>query len=130
MNKTELKKLKDLLLKKRLALRSAERHLDDGIKSEAENRSGDSTDIAEADYEQEKSLFMKTRTQDELRLINSALERIEQGDYGECSQCGDEIPTKRLAIQPYSLLCIECQEEKERQESGTLGEVSGTRKSF
>ncbi len=130
MNKTELKKLKDLLLKKRIALRSTERHLDDDIKSEAENRSGDSTDIAEADYEQEKSLLMKTRTQDELRLINSALARIEQGDYGECSECGDEIPVKRLAIQPYSLLCIECQEEKERQGTGAFKEISGTRKSF
>lgn len=51
----------------------------------------------------------------ELRLIQRALERIDDGSYTECAICGDEIPLKRLEALPYSDRCVQC---AEKQESG------------
>ena len=50
----------------------------------------------------------------ELTQINAALERMESGDYGECVQCGELIPLKRLQALPYATLCIACATEQEK----------------
>jgi len=47
---------------------------------------------------------MKTR----LQQIKHALERIEQGTYGQCVRCGADIPHGRLEIRPESHLCVAC----------------------
>lgn len=44
----------------------------------------------------------------ELRAINAALKRIEEGTYGECVNCGEEIPERRLEIIPHAALCTRC----------------------
>ncbi|OQX34224.1 MAG: dimethylmenaquinone methyltransferase [Oceanospirillales bacterium LUC14_002_19_P2] len=49
----------------------------------------------------------------ELRLIQKALERIEEGDYGLCTGCGGDIPVARLEIMPYTDLCVKCAENQE-----------------
>jgi DnaK suppressor protein len=51
----------------------------------------------------------------ELRAVESALERIEQGSYGICDSCGLPIGIDRLRAQPSALLCIGCQTEAERR---------------
>jgi len=45
---------------------------------------------------------------DEIASIRRALERIEDGSYGECVRCGNEIAPGRLEARPESALCIEC----------------------
>ena len=50
-----------------------------------------------------------------LRLIDSALMRIEQGKYGLCMKCGKPIPQERLEAMPYALLCINCKSKDERR---------------
>jgi RNA polymerase-binding protein DksA len=47
--------------------------------------------------------------------IDAALERIEDGSYGTCSNCGEEIPRARLEANPWASLCIDC---KRRAEGG------------
>lgn len=49
----------------------------------------------------------------ELRLIQRALERMENGTYTECAICGDDIPVKRLEALPYSDRCVKCAEKQE-----------------
>ncbi len=49
----------------------------------------------------------------ELRLIQRALERIDNGTYTECAVCGDEIPLRRLEALPYSDRCVQCAEKQE-----------------
>ena len=44
----------------------------------------------------------------EIASVRRALERIEDGTYGECANCGDEISDKRLEVRPEAALCIEC----------------------
>ena len=56
-----------------------------------------------------------------LRKIGEALERIDQGDFGECSNCGEEFGVKRLLARPVARLCIECKDEQERIERQSPG---------
>ncbi len=50
----------------------------------------------------------KDRAEHQLRLIEAALKRIDNGDYGECLECGELINPKRLEIDPTTLYCIDC----------------------
>lgn len=70
---------------------------------------GDAKDAAElealdvvADAEVERDLA-------ELRDIDAALQRIQEGGYGTCFDCGNEIDPRRLLAQPQTLRCLECQ---------------------
>ena len=44
----------------------------------------------------------------EIKMIQAALIRIENGDYGECTSCGEEISTERLDVVPHTPLCRNC----------------------
>jgi DnaK suppressor protein len=46
----------------------------------------------------------------ELRRIDTALARINEGSYGQCESCGQEIPQARLQAEPTALRCVQCQE--------------------
>lgn len=48
--------------------------------------------------------------------IEKALERIDNGTFGICEECGDEISEGRLKARPVTTLCIKCKEEQEKQE--------------
>jgi DnaK suppressor protein len=50
------------------------------------------------------------------RKISEALERLEQGTFGICEECGEEIPLRRLRARPVTTLCIECKEDQEAVE--------------
>jgi DnaK suppressor protein len=50
---------------------------------------------------------------DELEEIDSAITRIENGQYGICTDCEEQIPTARLKLIPYAVRCRECQEQQE-----------------
>jgi DnaK suppressor protein len=51
---------------------------------------------------------------EELREISGALQRIADGDYGVCAECGEAIPAERLRIAPVAKYCIDCAVEIER----------------
>ena len=63
---------------------------------------------------QAMSLEMKRRRQIELQKISAALRRIDKGDYGYCLGCDEQIPVKRLEIDPATSLCISCAEKSEK----------------
>ena len=48
-----------------------------------------------------------------LAEIDAALRRIEDGTYGQCTNCGRQIPEERLEARPYATLCIDCQRQRE-----------------
>ena len=54
------------------------------------------------------------RDLEELQGIDTALQRIESGDYGICEQCGNDIGYARLEVQPTATRCIECQSQYEK----------------
>ncbi len=55
-------------------------------------------------------LQMKSET---LKRVNEALARLEQGTYGNCYECGDEISQPRLRALPFAVRCKDCEEERE-----------------
>ena len=59
---------------------------------------------------------LRERERGLLAKIEEALQKIEQGVYGECENCGEEIGLKRLEARPVAELCIECKSEQERME--------------
>ncbi|MBI4441807.1 MAG: TraR/DksA family transcriptional regulator [Acidobacteria bacterium] len=48
----------------------------------------------------------------QLRQLESAIDRLESGDYGTCVDCGAPIPAKRLRAIPWAVYCVACQEQK------------------
>ncbi len=75
----------------------------------------DEGDIATNVISQELSFNMRQRELHKLREIEGALNRIEEGTFGTCEECDDEIKAKRLQNQPWTTLCITHAEEKERE---------------
>ncbi len=59
---------------------------------------------------------MRERERRLLDKIERTLEKVDQGTYGECEGCGDEIGAKRLVARPVASLCIACKDEQERDE--------------
>lgn len=52
----------------------------------------------------------------QLRSVEGALREIREGTFGICASCGGDIPTRRLAIIPWSPYCVSCQERAEQSE--------------
>ncbi len=50
----------------------------------------------------------------ELRRIDAALARLDEGEYGACVECGEDIASKRLDLDPRAALCMDCASSAER----------------
>lgn len=81
-----------------------------------EKAPGDSIDESVDEQGTSTTLRLKDRERNLLTKINDALNRIDDGDYGFCDNCGDPIGTGRLRARPMATLCIECKEDEEREE--------------
>ncbi|MDR1949854.1 MAG: TraR/DksA family transcriptional regulator [Spirochaetaceae bacterium] len=75
----------------------------------------DLADIASDDIDRKMIEAIGSQDLKRLKLIDSALTRIQQGKYGLCMKCGKRIPQDRLEAIPYALLCIECKTVEERR---------------
>jgi RNA polymerase-binding transcription factor DksA len=65
-------------------------------------------DIGSDNFEQEFTLSLMENDEGTLGAIEHALERIEDGTYGDCEECGNKIPKLRLEAIPYAALCVKC----------------------
>lgn len=77
--------------------------------------SGDVIDAALDSAQDELSSQLAEVESRELARTEHALERISEGDYGTCEDCGDSIPLARLQALPYATLCIKCQRRAEEE---------------
>jgi RNA polymerase-binding protein DksA len=75
----------------------------------------DLADIASDDIDRKMIEAIGSQELKRLKLIDSALTRIQQGKYGLCIKCGKRIPQDRLEAIPYALMCIECKTAEERR---------------
>jgi DnaK suppressor protein len=73
----------------------------------------DAVESSEADIQEELEFALIQMKSETLNKVNDALRRLDQGDYGYCYECGDEIGEKRLRALPFAVRCKECEEEKE-----------------
>jgi DnaK suppressor protein len=69
----------------------------------------DRADLAHDYSSRERRISMVEQLEDQLDEIEKALERIEDGTYGHCNNCGNFILPERLEALPYAELCIDCQ---------------------
>ena len=72
-------------------------------------------DIGSDNFEQEFTLSLMENDGGTLTQIEASLERIEEGTYGQCEECGVRIPKTRLNAIPYATLCIRCAEQQEQK---------------
>lgn len=75
----------------------------------------DLVDVAADDIDRKILDTLSTKELKRLRLIDSALGRIQNGRYGLCMKCNKKIPHERLEAIPYAVMCIECQTSDERR---------------
>lgn len=121
MKKTDLASYKDKLLAVRARLRGDVSAMADAAlrKSGMEGSENSAMPIHMAElgsenFEQEFTLSLVETEEDTLELIESALERMESGQFGQCIECGGAVAKARLNAIPYTPLCIRCAEKRER----------------
>ena len=73
----------------------------------------DTTDIASEESDRDMTLRMHDHERKLVDEIRGALRRIDEGDYGVCENCGDDIGEKRLLARPVATHCIDCMTEIE-----------------
>jgi len=76
----------------------------------------DVADQAVASYQKELLFHQGTSGHAQLSLVRAALDRLADGSFGECLQCGNTIGAKRLEALPWTPYCIQCQEKFENGE--------------
>jgi len=76
----------------------------------------DAVESSEADIQEEIEFALIQMKSETLNKINDALSRLEQGNYGNCFECGDEIAEKRLRALPFAVRCKDCEEARENAE--------------
>ena len=82
--------------------------------TDAEERLPDPVDQAAQQRERDLLRLFRARENAEIQKLTLALDRMEQGSYGICLSCDGEISGKRLMAEPTALLCVDCQEKRER----------------
>ena len=75
---------------------------------------GDFYDHASSDRDRELALMLADREREKLTFVDDALKRLEQGTYGICESCDEDIDKERLMAMPFTKLCLSCQEDLER----------------
>ena len=117
MDKKTIEKFKKLIAKREEILNEAGRTLSD--MTDQNQNVPDPNDRATIESGRSFELRIRDRERKLLSKIDEALERVAEGEFGICEDCGEEIGLKRLEARPVTTLCIDCktiQETKERSQ--------------
>jgi RNA polymerase-binding protein DksA len=129
MTDQELQHYKKKLLEKLVGLKQSIQDMGESVLERSRmDATGDITnipthiaDISADSFWQDLTLGLIENKERVIKNIESALERIENGSYGICENCNEEISKKRLDHVPYTKLCINCKMEDERKQHGYGG---------
>lgn len=113
MTKTETDKFRKILQSKRDELEHVVRNRD-AITIE---KSADALDEVQHASERELAIRNLDRESNLLKNVRSALRRIDDGSFGACLHCEEEISPKRIAAVPWAPFCIQCQEQADRSKA-------------
>ena len=115
MNKKKLEEFRELLQEQMdQLLREADKTVSE--MTDEKTNFPDPTDRASLESDRNFELRIRDRERRLINKIREALERIDNGEFGECEECGDQIGEARLKARPVTTLCIECKTEQERKE--------------
>ena len=115
MTKIELKKFKTTLAARESELEGLIRNRE----AAAIETSADALDQIQHAVERELALGTLARESSGLRETRAALRRVDDGSFGICMDCEEEINLKRLAAVPWAARCIACQERADREGAAT-----------
>ncbi len=121
MTKTEINKFKQVLEAKQAELSEILRRRDEI----AIEKSPDAIDEVTRAAERELAIRNLDRESQLLRNVRAALRRTEDGSFGICAHCEEEISPKRLAAVPWAPFCIKCQEAADRNEREATATLEG-----
>jgi len=116
VNQKDLKRYKKMLEDSKLSLlESAKKTLVEESNFDTDDLP-DEIDLASSEYAQSMVFRLRDREKFLLKKIEKALSRIEDGTFGVCERCEEDISPKRLEARPVTTLCIRCKEEQEKKE--------------
>jgi DnaK suppressor protein len=128
MTKIDLTLQRERLLALRARLRGDVTQMSDNTLNKDHNTTtsmpNHMAELASGNFDQEFTLSLLGNEEDALDHIEAAIQRIEDGAYGECETCGAKIPKSRLEAIPYAAQCVRCasqQEENHGPESSRNG---------
>lgn len=117
MKKTDLKKFEKILKEEKSKILSHLEEISQNSEKDLEtSMSGDSADLASLEINQNALAKIGKRESQLLKKIELALKKIDDGSYGECESCGEDINVARLMARPVAQLCIDCKTEQENEE--------------
>jgi DnaK suppressor protein len=109
-----LEKLKDD------ALREIRKSVKNGTEAVAAiEPGGDIYDQASSERDRELGLLLGDREREKIHSIDEALLRIDEGDYGICEECDEDIPLGRLKAMPFTRHCVKCKSDLEKLQAQT-----------
>ena len=116
MKKRDMEKFKKLLLQQKDdLLTNARKTLSGDIHLDPDDFP-DEIDTASSEMNLAFQGRLRERERGLISKINQALDKIEDGVYGECESCGEQISLKRIQARPVAELCIDCKAEQEQLE--------------
>ena len=118
LTKTQIKGIRDALIEERQMLLEQVEELDAEADVKRWRDGGfddDPADSGSASFERETAQSLSRHARGLLTEIDDALRRIEDGSFGTCERCGQQIHKDRLEALPYARLCLDC---KRRDETG------------
>jgi len=92
-------------------------HAEDALDCSNAEKRGTTThmaDVSSDNSRHEMELRLLTEEGDIVKLIEDALQRLFNGEFGLCQECGGPIPEARLKIRPYALYCVKCKSRHEK----------------
>jgi RNA polymerase-binding protein DksA len=121
LSEAQLGHFRELLIEERGKVQSSLVRLQQGAVQDNPDNLGDAlvrthlADLGSETFEQEETFGLVEQFSEVLTAIDRALERLEEGQYEICENCGNAIPVERLEAIPYATRCAACQN---RAESG------------
>ena len=116
MNKYHL--YKEILLMRKTEIEKILNSLSNEIKDINKCEINDEADFAAASMDSGRDYQIYVNQKKELEEINEALKKIDEGRYGICEMCEEEIEEERLKLKPHAKYCIICKEIEEREKLG------------
>lgn len=95
----------------------SEEELHEGTLLAPVSMEGDEVDIVSVEKENQMDFRLRARNAVYMKKVRKSLQKIEDGTFGECEDCGMEISHSRLKARPTADLCIHCKEAEEKEEN-------------
>ncbi|MFW6163953.1 MAG: TraR/DksA family transcriptional regulator [Planctomycetota bacterium] len=122
LKKADLDYFRKLLLEYRKALVGDLNHMEEGALRRSKDNAAtldisNFADLGSDYFEQDVTIGLIENSEATVREIDAALQRIEDGTYGQCEEGGHVIPKARLRVIPWARLCVQCQRKLEEEEA-------------